>query len=91
MNLPTFDSNDIQSEEAHVADLVSDLSQGATRQAKKVAKDAADSVREATEYVRESGGDVADQIKRYLKAHPSHALIGAAVVGFFVARLMSRN
>jgi len=91
MNLPTYDSNDLRNDAAHAADVVGDLSQNATHQAKKLAQDAADSVREATDYVRESGGQLADQVKAYLKANPSQALIGAAVIGFFIGRLMSRD
>ena len=48
----------------------------------RLAQDAADGVRRTADYVRETSvSDMAGQVKDYLKANPSHALIGAAVAG----------
>ena len=91
MTSPTYDSNDLRNDASRVADMVGDVSQNATQQAKKFAQDAADSVREATDYVRDNGSQLAAQVKSYLKENPNHALIGAAVVGFFIGRFMSRD
>jgi ElaB/YqjD/DUF883 family membrane-anchored ribosome-binding protein len=44
---------------------------------------------DASDYVRDNAGEVGAQIKSYLKANPTRAVIGAAVIGFVVGRLMS--
>lgn len=44
------------------------------------------------EYFREHGlQDMAADLKSYVKAHPTHALVGATVLGFLAGRLIRRN
>lgn len=87
----TATANDLQAGAARVADAVSEVSETAGREAQNFVRDAADRVKSASDYVRNNSGELGTQIKDYLKANPSHALIGAAVVGFFLGRLMSRD
>ena len=35
--------------------------------------------------------DVVTDLKSYVKAHPTQALVGAAVVGFMAGRLLQRD
>jgi len=88
---PSSTANEFQSGAARVADAVSDVSETAGQETKKFVQTATDSVKNAADYVRDTGGEMGVQLRDYLKANPSHALIGAAVVGFFLGRLMSRD
>ena len=59
-------------------------------------EDATSQVREriddAVQYFRERGvQDVADDLARYVKSHPTQALIGAAVLGFVAGQLIRRS
>jgi ElaB/YqjD/DUF883 family membrane-anchored ribosome-binding protein len=92
METTTRETEDFRAATEHIVDSVNDMSQRAGTQAKKLAQDAADGVRRTADYVRETSvSDMAGQVKDYLKANPSHALIGAAVAGFLLGRLMSRD
>jgi ElaB/YqjD/DUF883 family membrane-anchored ribosome-binding protein len=51
-----------------------------------------DRVENAVEYVREHGmQDVVDDLMRYVKSHPTQALIGAAVLGFVAGQIIRRS
>jgi len=89
MNSTSFKSSDVQTGAAHMADAVGDLSKHAGEQVSNMVHGAADSIRTASNYVRDNAGEVGTQIKSYLKANPTHAVIGAAILGFVVGRLMS--
>jgi ElaB/YqjD/DUF883 family membrane-anchored ribosome-binding protein len=92
MNTTTRDAEDFRAGADRIVDTVSDITENAGSQVKKLAQDAADGVRRTADYVRDSGvNEIGGQIKAYLKANPSHALIGAAVAGFLLGRLMARD
>lgn len=53
---------------------------------------AADTLGSTAEYVRDNRvQDAAADLEAYVKAHPTQALIGAAIVGFFAARMFTRD
>ncbi len=56
------------------------------------AHQAADKLGATADYVRENTmQDVLLDLEAYVKAHPTQALLGAAVVGFFAGRMLSRD
>ena len=56
------------------------------------AHQAADTLGATADYVRDNTTkDAASHLEAYVKAHPMQALIGAAVVGFFAARIVTRD
>ncbi len=56
------------------------------------AHQAADTLDTTADYVRETTTrDALADIAAYVKAHPTQALLGAAVVGFFAGRMLSRD
>lgn len=92
MDTMTRDAEDIRAGADRIVETVTDMSENASNQVKKLAQDAADGVRRTADYVRDTGvNEMGGRIKAYLKANPSHALIGAAVAGFLLGRLMARD
>ncbi|MEO8482669.1 MAG: hypothetical protein ABI634_10695 [Acidobacteriota bacterium] len=92
MNTTIPDVADFRAGADRIADTVNDISDAAGKQVRKLADDAADGVHRTADYLRGRGvNEIPGQLKDYLKANPSHALIGAAVVGFLLGRLMSRD
>jgi ElaB/YqjD/DUF883 family membrane-anchored ribosome-binding protein len=60
-------------------------------QASKVARQAADTLDAGAQYVRNTPvRDVFSDLRSYAKAHPTQALVGAALVGFLAGRLGRR-
>ena len=58
----------------------------------KFAHQTADTVSATADYVRDNTmRDVVTDLTSYVKAHPTQALVGAAVVGFMAGRLMQRD
>lgn len=56
------------------------------------AHDAADKMSVTADYVRgHTMQDALADVSRYVTAHPTQALLGAAVVGFFTGRMLSRK
>ena len=56
------------------------------------AHQAADRLGATADYVRDNTmQDAAADLEAYVKAHPTQALIGAAIVGFFAARMLTRD
>lgn len=56
------------------------------------AHDAADKMSVTADYVRgHTMQDALADLNRYVTAHPAQALLGAAVVGFFAGRVLSRK
>jgi ElaB/YqjD/DUF883 family membrane-anchored ribosome-binding protein len=75
-----------------VSDVVSDMSQSATDSARRLARQTAASVERGADYFRNNGvQQIAEDLKDYAKANPTQALVGAAVVGFCLGRMMSRD
>ena len=67
-----------------------------TTQVKDRIEDATSQVKErvegAVEYFRERGmQDLVDDLTRYVKSHPTQALIGAAVLGFVAGQIIRRS
>jgi len=76
----------------HIVDTVSDTAESALKQGKRLAQNASDTANRAAEYLREGGArELGGRVKDYLVANPSHAVIGAAFVGFVIGRMMSRH
>jgi ElaB/YqjD/DUF883 family membrane-anchored ribosome-binding protein len=60
--------------------------------ASQVAHQAADTLDATADYVRENTmRDALSDLAAYVKAHPTQALLGAAVVGFCAGRMLSRD
>jgi ElaB/YqjD/DUF883 family membrane-anchored ribosome-binding protein len=58
----------------------------------KFAHQTADTLSATADYVRDNTmSDVVTDLKSYVKAHPTQALVGAAVVGFMAGRLLQRD
>jgi ElaB/YqjD/DUF883 family membrane-anchored ribosome-binding protein len=58
----------------------------------KFAHQAADTLGDTADYVRDNTmRDVVTDLKRYVKAHPTQALIGAVAVGFLAGRMLTRD
>jgi ElaB/YqjD/DUF883 family membrane-anchored ribosome-binding protein len=58
----------------------------------KFAHQTADTLSTTADYVRDNTmRDVVTDLKGYVKAHPTQALVGAAVVGFMAGRLLQRD
>ena len=75
-----------------VIDTVSDMSQTATDSARRLARETVAGVQRGADYFRNNGiQQVADDLRDYAKSNPTQALIGAAVLGFCLGRLMSRD
>ena len=75
-----------------VIDKVSDLSQTASDSARRVARDTVAGVQRSADYFRNNGiQQVSEDLREYAKANPTQALVGAAVLGFCLGRLMSRD
>jgi len=75
---------------------VSDVIESQTTAAVDVMKETAAGVRQkiddAVEFVRDGGlRTMADDAASYLKAHPTQALIGAVVLGFWAGRMARRG
>jgi ElaB/YqjD/DUF883 family membrane-anchored ribosome-binding protein len=91
MNSTTFTPNDLEAGAARVADAVSEASETVSHQVRQAAGGAADRVKDASDYVRDGGAEIGGRVKDYLKANPSHALLGAVAVGFLLGRFMARD
>ncbi|HYN07135.1 MAG TPA: hypothetical protein VES67_07070 [Vicinamibacterales bacterium] len=51
-----------------------------------------DRIESTVDYFREHGvQDVVDDLTRYVKSHPTQALIGAAMLGFVAGQLIRRR
>lgn len=75
-----------------VMDKVSDLSQTATDVAKRMARDTVAGVQRSAQYFHNNGiQQVAEDLRDYAKSNPTQAMVGAAVLGFVLGRLMSRD
>ena len=75
-----------------VVDAVTDMSETATDNARRLARQTVEGVQRGADYFRNNGmQQMADDLRDYAKANPTQALIGAAVVGFCLGRLMSRD
>jgi ElaB/YqjD/DUF883 family membrane-anchored ribosome-binding protein len=58
----------------------------------KFAHQTADTLSATADYVRDNTmRDAVTDLKEYVKAHPTQALVGAAVVGFMAGRLLQRD
>ncbi len=75
-----------------VVDTVNEISDAATDNARRLARQTVEGVQQGADYLRNHGvQQIADDLRDYAKANPTQALIGAAVVGFCLGRLMSRD
>jgi ElaB/YqjD/DUF883 family membrane-anchored ribosome-binding protein len=73
-----------------VKDVASDVAQNAGANMKRVARNAADGVQQTTDYLRNNGVQkISEDLMDYAKANPTHAIVGAAVAGFLLGRLVS--
>ena len=75
-----------------VVDTVTEISDAATDNARRLARQTAEGVQRGADYFRTHGmQQIADDVREYAKANPTQALVGAALVGFCLGRLMSRE
>ena len=75
-----------------MAESVADFTEEAGQNVKRVARRTVEGVQRSAEYFRNHGAQqIADDLREYAKANPTHAIVGAAVLGFFLGRLVSRN
>ncbi len=75
-----------------VVETVSEMTDTATDNARRLARQTVEGVQRSADYFRNNGVQkIADDVMDYAKANPTQALIGAAFLGFFVGRLMSRD
>jgi len=88
----TYRAKDTEKATDNLMDTVTDAAESAVEQGKKIAQDASDGVTRAADYLREGGAaEIGGRVREYFKANPTHALIGAAFVGFVVGRMLSRD
>ena len=75
-----------------VMDSVTDAAGAAVKQGKRLAQDVSETAGRAADYLRESDvREIGGKVRDYLQANPTHAMIGAAFVGFVVGRMLSRH
>jgi ElaB/YqjD/DUF883 family membrane-anchored ribosome-binding protein len=75
-----------------IVDTVTDMSQTASDSARRLARETVQGVQRSADYFRSNGiQQITDDLREYAKANPTQALVGAAIVGFCVGRLMSRD
>jgi ElaB/YqjD/DUF883 family membrane-anchored ribosome-binding protein len=75
-----------------VVDTVTEMSDTASDGAKRLARQTVEGVQRSADYFRNNGvQQIAEDLRDYAKANPTQALIGAAFVGFFIGRLISRD
>lgn len=73
-------------------DSYDDLADEAERSVSRAAAGVRDQFNSIVEYFHDNGvQEVMDDVTGYVKSHPAQALIGAAVIGFFVGRLARRS
>jgi ElaB/YqjD/DUF883 family membrane-anchored ribosome-binding protein len=73
-----------------VVETVSEVSQNAGENVKRMARNAAEGVQQTTDYFRSNGVQkISEDLLDYAKANPTHAMVGAAVAGFVLGRLVS--
>ena len=90
-NLDEFVGN-TENVKNRIVDTVSDMSQTATDGARRLARETVQGVQRSADYFRSNGfQQITDDLRDYAKANPTQALVGAAIVGFCVGRLMSRD
>ena len=84
--------NTVSDVKNRVTDAVSDVSQSASDSARRLARQTAATVERSADYFRNNGvQQIAEDVKDYAKANPTQALVGAAVLGFCIGRMMSRD
>jgi ElaB/YqjD/DUF883 family membrane-anchored ribosome-binding protein len=75
-----------------VVETVTEMTDTATDSARRLARQTVEGVQRSADYFRNNGvQQIADDVVDYAKANPAQALIGAAFLGFFLGRLMSRD
>jgi ElaB/YqjD/DUF883 family membrane-anchored ribosome-binding protein len=75
-----------------VVGAVTDVSEAATDNARRLARQTVEGVQRSADYFRNNGvQQIAEDVREYAKANPTQALIGAAFVGFCLGRLMTRD
>ena len=69
-----------------------DLGKEAEAAVNRAATGIRDQVSSAADYFRDNGAqEVMDDVTKYVKSHPTQALIGAAVLGFVAGRMGRRS
>jgi ElaB/YqjD/DUF883 family membrane-anchored ribosome-binding protein len=77
---------------AEYADVAADYANTAGKKVKGAARSAADTAQRTADYFKENDLQrISDDALTYAKNNPVHAIIAAAVVGFFIGRMASRN
>lgn len=75
-----------------VTEAVTEISDTATDTTRRLARQTAEGVQRGADYFRNNGfQQIADDVLEYAKANPTQAMAGAAVVGFVIGRLVSRD
>jgi ElaB/YqjD/DUF883 family membrane-anchored ribosome-binding protein len=75
-----------------VVDAVTEISDAASDNARRLARQTVEGVQRGADYFRNNGiQQIAEDLRDYAKANPTQALVGAAFVGFCLGRLMSRE
>jgi ElaB/YqjD/DUF883 family membrane-anchored ribosome-binding protein len=75
---------------SRITDTVNEMSEAATDNVRRVTRNVTDGMQRAADYVR--GNDlqkISADVLDYAKSNPAQALIGAAIAGFVVGRLIS--
>jgi ElaB/YqjD/DUF883 family membrane-anchored ribosome-binding protein len=74
------------------ASTVSDISSRVQNTASDLSQKASDAFEATTDYVGSNTiGDIAADVRRFVKANPTQALLGALVVGFLAGRMLRRG
>jgi ElaB/YqjD/DUF883 family membrane-anchored ribosome-binding protein len=75
-----------------VKEKVTEVGQGAAGQLSEVAQSARDKVKAAADYLRQTElTAMADDVKEIVKRYPAWSIAAAAVVGFLLAHVSSRD
>jgi len=78
--------------EPYEEDSYEDLASEAERGVSRAAAGIRDQFNGIVDYFNDKGvQEVMDDVTGYVKSHPAQALIGAAVIGFFVGRIARRS
>ncbi|HTP69494.1 MAG TPA: hypothetical protein VMJ35_11370 [Dongiaceae bacterium] len=74
------------------ADQVSDIGHAAAEQVSDIGHSAAERIQATADYVRDAELEgIATDVRNLVRRYPTQLLVGAALLGFFVARTLTRS